>query len=237
MFTSPAPRMSVWPIQEVTPFDFDDDRHPTRVQGWKGGDLALEGNASHYLMVRAGSLSVTHGAGSFELGRGCFGTVPGPALLNGQGQALVVSSLGYLGMPLFGGPLENDGRLRYLDNCTNSLLLAPPVRGEPCLNFLKLPGATRQTPHTHPSLRVGLVFSGHGRCQTADGFLPLEAGIVFVIPPGALHSFQSERDDLRIVIYHPDSDTGPTHEDHTMLNRTLIDGVSARGLTDLHTKA
>jgi hypothetical protein len=237
MINPSAPRMSVCPLAQVTPVDFDDGRHRTRARAWTGGALALEEDASHYLVVHQGALRVEHGAGSHLLGPGYFGTMPGSARLSGEGEALIVSSVGYKGMALFGGPLEDEGRLRYLDNCTNSLLLSPPVRGEPCLNFLKLPGGTTQTPHTHPSLRAGLVFSGHGRCQTAEGFLPLVAGIAFLIPPGTLHSFQSERDDLRIVIYHPDSDSGPSHEDHTMLNRTLIDGVSARERVDLHTRA
>ena len=41
---------------------------------------------------------------------------------------------------------------------------------------------------------------------------------------GELHSFCTAASSLDVVVYHPDSDTGPTHHDHPMLNRTLIRG-------------
>ena len=187
------------------------------------------------MIVFSGAATLSPGGEPVVLEKGCYGAIPGPLALSGAGEALVVSTPGYRAMRLFGGPLEDHCRLRYVDNCTNSILLSPPVRGEPCLNFLRLPKLTSQTPHTHPSLRVGLVFSGNGACETPHGMLPLIDGTVFLIPPGGEHSFQSNATDLRIVIYHPDSDSGPTHTDHTMLNRTFIDGVSARELTELHT--
>jgi quercetin dioxygenase-like cupin family protein len=229
------PEMRVAPISVSETFDFEHDSHPARVRVWTGAPLALEMDASHYIVVYSGLATINYDGGAFALRPGYYGVIPGAVEVTGNGQALIVSSLNYQAMALFGGPLEERGRLRYVDNCTNSLLLSPPVRGEPCLNFLRLPSATAQTPHTHPSLRVGLVFSGHGRCETPHGMLDLVPGTVFIIPPGAKHSFQSDKEDLRIVIYHPDSDSGPTHSDHTMLNRTFIQGVSARYLTELHT--
>jgi mannose-6-phosphate isomerase-like protein (cupin superfamily) len=88
--------------------------------------------------------------------------------------------------------------------------------------------------HTHPTLRVGLILSGNGQCETAHGMLDFQAGTAFVIPPGADHSFQSQTENMRIVIYHPDSDSGPTHTDHTMLNRTYVNGRTAKFMTALH---
>jgi len=229
------PRMLTFAVNETRSIEFRDGPHPTIIRTWNGESLDLEPDASHFIMVFSGSIQVAHGDISTCLGTGCFGTVPESASVSGVGEALIVSSLGYRSMALFGGPLEAHGRLRYVDNCTNSILLSPPVRGEPCLNFLRLPRSTSQTSHTHPSLRVGLVYSGTGRCETPHGMLDLLEGTVFVIPPGSLHSFQSGDTDLRIVIYHPDSDSGPTHTDHTMLNRTFIEGVSARDLPHLQT--
>jgi hypothetical protein len=40
---------------------------------------------------------------------------------------------------------------------------------------------------------------------------------------------------LRVIAYHPDSDFGPTHEDHPMINRTMVGGVSASELPHLRT--
>ena len=41
---------------------------------------------------------------------------------------------------------------------------------------------------------------------------------------------------MDVVAYHPDSDTGPTHDDHPMLNRTIVEGVSARDIDKIRTK-
>lgn len=226
----------VTPVQRDQRFDFEDGNHPTRAHVWAGGPLTLDPTASHFIIVHGGKAQVEFDDSHFTLKAGYFGTFPGALSIDGEGTGLIVSSFGYRSMALMGGPLETEGRLRYVDNCQSTVLLSPPVKGEPCLNYLRLPPGTVQTPHTHPTLRVGLIVAGKGQCGTRHGLEDLSAGTVFVIPPGALHSFQSGLGELRIVIYHPDSDSGPTHTDHTMLNRTYIDGVSARELTELHTR-
>ena len=38
-----------------------------------------------------------------------------------------------------------------------------------------------------------------------------------------LHSFRTTSDIMDIIAFHPDSDTGPTDENHPMINRTYID--------------
>jgi quercetin dioxygenase-like cupin family protein len=95
------------------------------------------------------------------------------------------------------------------------------LKGDPCLNLLYLPPGTRQTPHTHPSLRVGLVVRGAGRCLSPAGPVALAPGRAFVIRAGAPHCFHTDDEPLAVVAYHPDSDFGPTHEDHPMINRTV----------------
>lgn len=40
---------------------------------------------------------------------------------------------------------------------------------------------------------------------------------------------EAAADALKIVVYHPDSDFGPTDEAHPMVNRTIINGVSVAG--------
>jgi len=41
---------------------------------------------------------------------------------------------------------------------------------------------------------------------------------------------------MRVIAYHPDSDFGATHEDHPMINRTIVNGTSAAVLSDIRTR-
>ena len=56
-----------------------------------------------------------------------------------------------------GGPIEEDGNghltgmLAYIDGCSDSILIHPPILGAPCLNHLHFPSGIKQTQHTHPS--------------------------------------------------------------------------------------
>jgi hypothetical protein len=172
-------------------------------------------------------------AGKFQLSPGIYFSIPGGAQLSGEGRGWVASRVGFLGVFSLGGPLEPTGRLRYIDGCSDSLLVAPMVLGDPCLNFLCMPPGVDQTPHTHPSVRVGVITSGRGVCRTAPEPIDLVVGTVFVLHPGTLHSFHTEGEGLRIVVYHPDSDFGPTHQNHPMINRTHVEGVPIlhRGVT------
>lgn len=63
---------------------------------------------------------------------------------------------------MVGGPIEDRGRLRYIDGCTDTLLIPPWRRGEACLNLLHLPPGIEQTMHTHPSDRAGMTVRGAG---------------------------------------------------------------------------
>jgi mannose-6-phosphate isomerase-like protein (cupin superfamily) len=229
-------RMITVPIEEVETLQFTDDRQSIRIAVVADGRTTFNDGASHYVVVFEGAFKVKLASTTHRLSRGCFGSFPGLTHIQGEGRAIVVSSIGYRSPILAGGPIEEYGRLRYVDGCTSSILLPPSVRGEPCLNFMHLPQQTCQTMHTHPSLRAGIILSGRGQCATEDAILPFEAGTVFFIPPNLPHSFQSSDERLRVAIFHPDSDSGPTHTDHTMLNRTFIGGQSARTLSTFHTR-
>lgn len=133
--------------------------------------------------------------------------------------------------------VEPTGRLRYIDGCTDSLLIPPVRKGEPCLNFLHIPPNVEQTMHTHPSDRVGVVLDGRGQCVTPEGVTELVGGVIWRIPANAPHRFRTDGKPLRIVAFHPDSDFGADHDDHPMLNKSLVDGVSAKHLTEIRTRA
>ena len=202
--------------------DCEDNRFGTlEVQTWNGGDLKLREDASHFVTVLEGKMSVEAVAIKAVLSDYCYGSFAGAAKLTGSAHAVVVSCVDYQCMTLFGGPLEAYGRLRHAHGCTTSLLLSPPFLGEPCLSFLNVHAGTHQPPLTHPSIRIGMVVSGHGRCGTASEPLVFEKGSVFIVPPDTLHSFQTDEANIRIVLFQAESVFGPSDTDELLGNQKL----------------
>lgn len=154
----------------------------------------------------------------------CF-AAQGPIEISGA-DGFAVVRVGYVGLNSVVAA-ERVGRLKYIDGCTDTLLIAPPKLGDPCLNLLHFPPGITQTKHTHPSNRVGMIASGRGRCVTPHGNVDLLPGVVFVIPKDAEHSFETVEEEMRVIAWHPDTDSGPSDESHPMLDRTIVGGVSA----------
>ena len=77
--------------------------------------------------------------------------------------------------------LETVGRLRYIDGCSDTLLICPPRVGEPCLNHLHIPPHTDQTPHTHPSARDRGHPARDGRVPYPGWRVPLRPGMGWYI--------------------------------------------------------
>ena len=196
---------------------------PTVVAGWIDRPLSLEADGTHFAFVLEGPAELRCESGLFNLSDSMYFSVPGPMVIRG-GRGVVITCPAHRAFFHLGGPVEPHGRLRYIDGCSDSLLVPPVRRGDPCLNLLHLPPGTRQTPHVHPSLRVGLIVRGRGRCVTDEGGVALEPGLAFVIEAGGRHCFHTDGDELLVLAYHPDSDFGPTDEDHPMINRTLVQG-------------
>jgi Cupin domain len=164
---------------------------------------------------------------SMMLNLGCYALVPGGTRVVG-GAGLIIHTPDYIGLSQGGGPVEDLGRLKYIDGCSDSLLVCPARLGDPCLNLLHLPPGTAQTEHTHPSDRIGIILRGAGVCRTADGDAPLAPGMFWYIPTGFAHSFHTPADEsLDVLAWHPDSDFGPSHDWHPMINRTIVDGDAA----------
>lgn len=157
-------------------------------------------------------------------------------LTNPGGRMLLIHQPGANFPFMLGGPIEPVGRLKYIDGCTDSLLIPPWRMGEACLNMLHIPPGTEQTMHTHPSDRIGVVVRGRGQCVTPDGTTELLPGTLWRIPADGLHRFRTDGHALQIVAWHPDSDFGPTDDAHPMLNRTLVDGVKAVEMPEIRTR-
>lgn len=212
-----------------------DPRFPTAFYAWNQKTLKLGATGTHFGYVAEDEALLQTESGNFTLKEKMFFAVPNKLQIE-HGKGVIMTRLGYKGMFYIGGAIEKEGRLRYIDGCRDTLLVPPLLKGDACLNALYFPKSITQTPHTHPSVRVGIVASGQGECVTPNGTFQLKAGKAFIISPEALHSFNTFADEMVVIAYHPDSDFGATHEVHPMVNRTIVNGVSASKLEEIRTK-
>jgi quercetin dioxygenase-like cupin family protein len=178
----------------------------------------MYGDGTTFVAVADGELVINQ---EYRLYRGMYASLPAGHVLKGVNAiALIVHRKEYEGLFALGGPLEERGRLRYIDGCTDTGLIQPPKKGEACLNGLFFPPGIQQTRHYHPSHRVGLVYDGQGLCH-AHRTSPMRPGDLFIIPKRAWHGFETAGVGMRIIAFHPDSDFGATDESHQMLDATL----------------
>lgn len=188
-------------------------------------------SGTHFGFVHRGEATLEISGRTYPLAEGMYFAAVGDACLKASGVAIVVSQKKHNGLFTLGGPIEPEGRLRYIDGCSDTLLIPPLVMGNACLNFLRIPPHTDQTYHTHPSFRFGIVAGGSGWCDSPAGVEELGAGKVFYIPTDGLHRFRTESESLSVIAFHPDSDFGPEDDNHPMVNKTIVDGVSAATLS------
>ena len=216
-------------------YDYTNNQYPTRLHGLVGEEqMKLRSGSTYYIYVHTGTVWLD---GLWPIQAGMYASVTRGYLYgNRESKAIIIERVGYYGMTMLGGPIEVQGRLKYIDGCTDSLLISPVMKGDPCLNHLHFPVGIDQTSHTHPSMRVGMVTKGFGECVTPEGVFELRPGVAFIIHEDGEHKFRTSSECMDVIAYHPDSDFGPTHEEHPMLNRTIVDGVSAKNLDAIRTK-
>lgn len=176
----------------------------------------------------------------YSLSAGMYFCIPAPMQImpsrhGDENVALIIVRHNYRGIFSLGGPIEDKGRLRYIDSCSDTLLISPPRLGDPCLNFLHFPKNISQTMHTHPSVRIGVIARGSGICKTPDGSFELSPGMLWLLPENAPHAFFTQDSTMDVIAWHPDSDTGPSDDDHPMINRTIVNGVSANQIDSIRT--
>ena len=229
-----------------------------------GQGLRVDSNCSYYIYVYEGTMAILQHDTEMShlLKDGMFMSLTGDwSFGESDGKAIAIEvfhqhgvypETKYRAVTHIGGPIEKEGRLKYIDGCTDSLLIPPVKLGDPCLNHLHFPDSIDQTPHTHPSHRIGIVAKGNGQCVTPFGDLPLTQGMIFVIKewdgstyaqgldgemyPNGTHKFRTFDEAMDVIAFHPDSDFGPTDIEHPMINRTIVDGVPASQLEDIRTK-
>lgn len=200
-----------------------------------GKDVLEMDRGTWYVFVASGSVIVS---GSVLMLPGTYGCFLGGRLhSNHEAEVLVVQAKRFHGIPMIGGPIEEKGRLRYIDGCTDTGIIPPLKQGDPCLNHLHFPAQTKQTMHTHPDIRVGMVAKGYGWCLTPYGTERLLPGMQFIIMPEngrtclgfdgqphkvGEHCFMTEDQTMDVVAWHPSSTVGPTDEHHQMLAETQL---------------
>jgi quercetin dioxygenase-like cupin family protein len=195
--------------------------YPSRLFKQSVSEMQYEQISSTYFgVVIDGEMQLSVGKLKYSLIKGMYFSCPGQMLLSGTGSCAVFERLGYRGLFQIGGPIEDHGRLTYIDNCRSTLLVHPNRLGDPCLNLLTFPPNVKQTMHIHPTMRLGAVISGEGFCLHEDQKASLNTGDIFYLEDAAPHCFHSGAKPLVVVAYHPDSDLGPTDAAHPMLSRT-----------------
>ncbi|PHI19702.1 hypothetical protein CEQ90_11680 [Lewinellaceae bacterium SD302] len=240
-------------------YDYSDNAYPTKLHAWDGENQFSAPGSTFFGYVFAGETSLIGKSNNYRLNSRQYFSMNEDFSLSG-GKGIVIERMGYRGMNSVGGPVEDWGRLKYIDGCTDSLLIPPVKLGDPCLNALFFPANIDQTAHTHPSMRVGMVIEGYGECVTPEAVYALEPGKIFIIHEEGNHRFRTRTSiqngsnsgdfnseepttitegkvaKLTVVAYHPDSDFGPVDEDHPMINRTIVEGVPASQIEAIQTK-
>ena len=143
----------------------------------------------------------------------------------GQGTAVVIE---YLGVKLLESRYYVQdklgmGNLNYMDGGTNTTAINPGRLGDPVINYVHFPAGMKQTLHTHPSHRVGMVLEGRGQVELDDDNFELIPGDVFFMQRNVLHNFTCPyNEDVVLFVFAPDSGTGPTDEVNPLKIRTYV---------------
>lgn len=187
-------------------------------------EIELVERGSVYAFVQNGQVVADNGSfqATFQPKMYLSLQTPVKLKLGQEAKLLLIHVQDYLCLNTMGGPLEKRGRLRYINGCSDTVLLPPSRLGEPCLNLLHFPENTNQTEHHHPSLRFGIVVDGEGESVSGTTVVKLKAGDCFHIPAMVKHKFNTYHSAMNVIAFHPDSDWGPTNEVHPMINRTII---------------
>lgn len=212
---------------QIFSMDIVSDQKLYHLQTIKSGDsekLISYTTGSVICYLHSGSAIIRNEHFSINIVPGMYFSQKSPCqlILSHHSTILTVQVDAYNCLSHIGGPVEATGRLKYIDGCSDTLLISPSRLGEPCLNLLHFPPNTKQTSHHHPSFRFGVVIAGQGVSVTTGNQSNLNVGDCFFIPALLEHKFDTYDHSMNIIAFHPESDWGPTDEVHPMINRTII---------------
>jgi hypothetical protein len=204
--------------------DRRDSEHPSRIVVASGMYSHLDPMATMYWYSLAGTARIRTKGFDVTADVGTFGACPGPFDVVCQGLVIMFERISYRGL-VSAGRLEDRGRLAFMDGCSDTVLIAPPQAGDPVLNHLHIPSTVKQSPHFHTSDRLGVVTGGSGvawigRDDVSE--VRLQRGSIFCVEAHEVHSFETNEESLDIVVFHPDSDWGPTDAVHPMRTRSVL---------------
>lgn len=203
--------------------DRTDSMYPTQLEKITNGQHRVAPHSTVYGFVLEGTAEVRPGRRVEPHEFFSFAAASGYAReIKVEGTAVIITRHGFRGQTVMGGPIERQGRLCYINHCSDTLLVYPPRCGDPSMSFLHFPPGIVQDFHTHPSFRMGIIFRGEGYAEGTQGRYPLRPGAVFCMEEQEVHRFVTESDQLGVMSFHPDGDWGPTDHDHTLLNRTYL---------------
>jgi quercetin dioxygenase-like cupin family protein len=202
------------------------------LQVWQDRRLELAAG-SHLGYILTGSPQLHLADGSvYPLQPGSHFCVPAGATIEGAAASgVVMTHHGFQGAFMLGGPLQNLGKLAYINGGRSDLLLPPNYLGDPCLHELHFPVGVEQTMHYHESDRIIAIISGAGCCVTPTERMEFHPGQVFRIPAGEYHKFMTTDLPLRLVVFHPDSDIGFVRDSHPLLPRQSVVVPAVEGST------
>lgn len=188
-----------------------------------GQEKKFDPNGTDYVMLAGASL---HGKKScaFHATAACTMTEPYNVICEEDEYAVVIS---YPGLKLQDSTItvidpNTQGNLSYMDGGTNTNAINPSRNGDPVINYVFFPKGMDQTPHVHPSHRIGFCIRGKGQTDLIDQTVKMRRGDLFYMGRMELHHFLTPEDDCVLFVFAPDSESGPTDEFNPLKARTYI---------------
>ena len=87
--------------------DLSGGPHPTTVSAWSESGLNLRSGATHFGFIYRGPARMRHASGEFTLSKGMYFAAPDACRIEGGGEGIVISRIGYQGFFQLGGRLRS----------------------------------------------------------------------------------------------------------------------------------
>lgn len=189
-----------------------------------GQSMEFTPHGTDYVMLAGATLKGTNAA-VFHATAACTMTDPYSIRCEDDEYAVVIT---YPGLRLQDSTItvidpHSQGNLSYMDGGTNTNAINPSRSGDPVINYVFFPKGMVQTPHVHPSHRLGFCIRGKGQTDLINQTVKMERGDLFYMGRMELHHFLTPDDDCVLFVFAPDSETGPTDEFNPLKARTYID--------------